>query len=221
MLVVEKPTSSPGPGIVQPGTKISVRSETHYATLYYTTNGWTPTTQSARYTGPITINSNTHLEVIAVGPNFVRSAVERVDYRVANAPPPVLESAVVVPEDGMLRAGTPVRIAFAGKEIDSEFAAVGDPITLVLDEPIKLSEIVLAPKGAPVSATLTFADPAHGSVPGDLVFEIRSVDIAGKSVPLFGGETLEGVKALLGSKDAKIKPGMTAMAFVAANTLVK
>jgi hypothetical protein len=220
-LVVEKPLFSSASGTVRAGTKISIRSETHYATLYYTTNGWTPTTQSAKYTGPITITSTTHLEVIAVGPNFLRSVVERADYQVPNSPAPALESTVFVPEDGMLRAGTPVRVAFAGKEIDSESAAVGDEITMVLDEQVRLSETVLAPKGVPVSASLTFADPAHGGAPGDLVFEIHSMEIAGKRVPLFGGETLEGVKGVLGGKSAKIKPGMTAMAFVAADTLIK
>jgi hypothetical protein len=219
-LVVDKPTLSLEPGTVSGGSKVSIRCETHYATLYYTTNGWTPTTQSAKYTGPITINANTHLEVIAVGPNFVRSPVERADYQVPNSPTPILDPAVVVPEDGTLRAGTPVRVAFA-KEIDSESAAVGDEITVVLDEQIKLGDSVLAPKGSSVSAVLTFADPAHSVAPGDLVFEIRSVEIAGKHVPLFGGETLEGVKGTLGGKNAKIKPGMTAMAFVAADTLVK
>jgi hypothetical protein len=220
MLEVEKPALSRASGSVPAGTKISIRSETHYATLYYTTNGWTPTTQSAKYTGPILINSTTHLEVIAVGPNFLRSVVERADYQVSDAPAPVLESTVVVPDDGILRAGTPVRVAFA-KEIDSETAAVGDEITVLLDEQVKLGETVLAPKGATVGASLTFADPARGSAPGDLVFEIHSVDVSGKHVPLFGGETLEGAKGLLASKGIKIKPGMTAMAFVAADTLVK
>ena len=220
-LVVEKPTFSVPSGSVSAGTKISIRSETHYATLYYTTNGWTPTTQSARYTGPITINSNTHLEVIAVGPNYLRSSVEHADYQVPNSPAPVLESTVMVSEDGTLRAGTPVRVAFAANEIDSESAAVGDEITVVLDESVKLGESVIAPKGAPVNAALTFADPSHGSAPGDLVFEIHSVEVAGKHVPLFGGETIEGAKGVLGSKNAKIKPGMTAIAFVAADTLVK
>jgi hypothetical protein len=218
MLTVEKPMLSPGSGTVPAGSKVSIRSETHYATLYYTINGWTPTTQSAKYTGPITINSNTHLEVIAVGPNFVRSEVERADYQVPNSPAPVLESTITVPEDGTLRAGTPVRVVFAGEEIDSESAAVGDPITVVLDEQIKLGETVLAPKGAPVSAALTFADSSNHSAPGDLVFEIHSVEIAGKRVPLFGCETLEGIKK---GKNAEIKPGMTAMAFVAADTLLK
>lgn len=215
---VEKPVFSVDPGLVSSGTKVSIRSDTHYASLYYTTNGWTPTTQSAKYTGPITINATTHLEVIAVGPNFLRSVVERADYVVPNSPAPVLETTVSVPEDGTLRAGTPVRIAFAGKEIDSESAAVGDAITVVLDEEIKLGDTVLAPKGAAVNAALTFADPGHGPAPGDLVFEIHSVEVAGKHVALFGGETLEGLK---GGKNAKIKPGMTAMAFVAADTLVK
>lgn len=217
-LGVEKPQFSIKSGTVPAGTKVYLKSETHYATLYYTTNGWTPTTQSAKYAGPITINANTHLEVIAIGPNFQRSAVEHADYKVANSPAPVLENTLAVPEDGTLRAGTPVRVAFAGKEIDSASASVGDEITVVLDEDVKLGGAVLAPKGAPVKAALTIADPGDGNGPGDLVFEIRSVDMAGRKVPLFGGETLEGAK---GGKDAKITPGMTAMAFVAADVSLK
>lgn len=144
--------------------------------------------------------------------------MERSDYQVPDRPTPVLETTVVVPADGMLRAGTPLRVAFVGKQIDSESAAVGDEITLVLDEQVKLGESVLAPKVAPVHAALTFADPAHHSAQGNLVFEIHSVEVAGKPVPLFGGETLEGIK---GGKNAKITPGLTAIAFVAADTRVK
>jgi hypothetical protein len=216
-LDVERPIFTPASGTGPAAYTVSIRSATHYATIYYTTNGWTPTTQSAKYTGPIPIHSKVHLEAIAVGPNFIRSAVERADYEVRNAPVPVLESTVAVPEDGTLRAGTPVRVAFAA-DVDSETAAVGDPVKLVLDEQVKLGDTVVAPKGTPVHAALTFADPARSGVPGDLVFEIHSVEIAGKHVPLFGGETLEGIK---GGKNATIKAGMTAMAFVAADTAVK
>jgi multidrug efflux pump subunit AcrA (membrane-fusion protein) len=217
-LGVEKPKFSVESGPVIAGTKVRITSETHYATLYYTTTGWTPTTQSAKYTGPITINSDTHLQVIAVGPNFQRSAVERAEYKVSNSPPPISEGVVVVPEDGVLRAGTPVRVVFTGKDIDSDSAAVGDEISLAIDEDVKLGDRVLAPKGTHVSAALTFADPGRGPAPGDLVFEVRAVEVGGKRVPLFGGETLEGVK---GGKNATIKPGMTAMAFVAADTIIK
>jgi hypothetical protein len=217
-LEVEKPKFSEPGGKVAAGTKVKIKSDTHYATLYYTTNGWTPTTQSAKYTGPITINATTHLQVMAMGPNYQRSKVERVDYEVENARVAAPETTVSVPADGTLRAGTPVRVAFGGKEISSETANVGDEITLLLDEDIKLGDTVLAAKGSRVSAALTIADAGHGAAPGDLVFEVRSVEVAGKRVPLFGGETLEGVK---GGKDAVITPGMTAMAFVSADTVVK
>jgi len=215
---IEKPKFSVESGKIVAGTKVRIKCETHYATLYFTTNGWTPTTQSAKYTGPITIDYSTHLQVIAVGPNFLRSAVEHADYQVPNAVAPAPEATVLVREDGILRAGTPLRVAFAGKDINSETAEVGDEITLVLDQEIKLGTLVLARKGTPVNAVLTFADPGHGPAPGDLVFEVRSVEVAGKHVPLFGGETLEGVK---GGKEAVIKVGMTAMAFVGADTSVK
>jgi hypothetical protein len=213
--VVEKPKPSVDPGIVSGGTEVKLKTDTHYATIYYTTNGWTPTTQSARYTGPITIHETTHLEIIAVGPNFIRSAVQQVDYEVPNSTKPVLETSVSIPADGVLRAGTPVRVVFGGKDIDSASANVGDEITLLLDEDMKVGDVVIAAKGSRVNAALTIADAGHSSAPGDLVFEIHSVDVGGKRVPLFGGETLEGIK---GGKDAVIKPGMTAMAFVSVDT---
>jgi hypothetical protein len=214
---VDKPTFSVESGKVDAGTKVRIKCETHYAAIYYTTNGWTPTTQSAKYTGPITINYNTHLEAIAVGPNLLRSVVEQIDYKVQDSVGPVSESSITIPEDGILRAGTPIRVSFA-ESLDSETAQVGDEPKVVLDEDIKQGSAVLAAKGSPVNMALTNADPSSFSAPGDLVFEIHYVDLAGKHVPLFGGETLEGPKP---SKNAAIKAGMTAMAFVAADTPVK
>jgi hypothetical protein len=214
---VDKPTFSVESGKVDPGTRVRIKCETHYAAIYYTTNGWTPTTQSARYTGPITISYNTHLEAIAVGPNLLRSVVEQTDYKVPGSAAPVSESSVAVPEDGILRAGTPVRVSFA-ENVDSESAQIGDEPKVVLDEDIKQGPSVLAAKGSPVSSALVNADPSSFSAPGDLVFEIHSVDVAGKHVPLFGGETLEAAKP---GKNAAIKAGMTALAFVAADTPIK
>lgn len=216
-LVVEKPKPSVKPGKVDAGTKVKLHSDTHYSALYYTTNGWTPTPLSAKYAGPLTINGTTHLQVIAMGPNMMRSELERMDYTVDGSAEPALEKAVTVPSDGVLRAGTPMRIVFGGKDISSETASVGDEIVLLTDEDVVMDGAVIAPKGTPVKAALVIADEKKGSAPGDLVFELRSMEVKGKRVPLYGGETMEGDK----HDDAVIKVGMTAVGFVSADTSVK
>jgi hypothetical protein len=49
--VTRQPTFSVKPGAVAPGTTVRIKSPTHYAVIYYTTNGWTPTIKSRRYVG--------------------------------------------------------------------------------------------------------------------------------------------------------------------------
>ena len=53
------------------------------ATIYYTTNGSTPTTSSTNYSGPITVNANETLQAIAAGTNYTNSAVASAAYTIA------------------------------------------------------------------------------------------------------------------------------------------
>src|ERR1035438_9286454 len=53
-----------GMDVVTPGTTVRIKCSTHYAVIYYTTNGWTPTTASRRYRGPISISATTQLQAI-------------------------------------------------------------------------------------------------------------------------------------------------------------
>jgi len=235
--ITRQPSFSVKAGEVASGTTVRMKSPTHYAVIYYTTNGWTPTTASRRYTGPVAIHATTEFQAIAVAPNSAHSFITRATYTVkgsSTAPQP-LDLSV----DGLLHAGTRLHLV-TNSVANSKTAQVGDTIALILDQDVKLGDIVVAPKGSPVEATVTQADPAgHAGAPGDIAFEVHSVQVNGIKVPLHGGETLEGadhyksryfmlipavgvIPALATrGEEAEIKPGMTLTAAVAADTTLR
>src|SRR6202023_1329209 len=59
---------------------VSIADSTPGATIYYTTNGSTPTTGSQVYSGPITIAAATTIKAIAAGNGFASSAVASASY---------------------------------------------------------------------------------------------------------------------------------------------
>ncbi len=64
------------------------------ATIYYTTNGTTPTTSSAVYgTTPIPVTSNTTVEAIAVAPGSTQSAVASATYVIQSSAPSTINFA--------------------------------------------------------------------------------------------------------------------------------
>jgi len=234
--VTAAPTFSMKAGVVKPGSTVRLASRTHYATIYYTTNGWSPTTRSRRYKGPITISSSMQLQAIAVAPNMVRSPIASATYTVTNAAPQ--SGPLALATDGVLRAGTRLHLV-TGSAVTSKTAQVGDSIRLLLDQDVKLGDAILLPKGTPVEATITQADPAsRGRIPGDVAFEIHGISVGAKQIPLKGGETLEGTGHPLGAyvlipvvgpivglakisqvgDEAEIKPGMTMTAAVVSDT---
>jgi hypothetical protein len=211
------PFFSVKPGRVKAGTTVRIKwRASQYDTVYYSTDGWTPTIISTLYTGSIPINQTTHFQAFAIGPGNVRSAIVRADYRVdrAGSAPPIEQSVQI--NGGLLRAGTSLRLA-AGSTVSSAFARVGDKAPLVLDQDVKSGGRVVAAKGTPVDAVFTYADPAAGADAGDLVFEVHSLNIQGKKIPLLGAEFLEGQT----HQQAIIQPGMPVIATVATDTPLK
>jgi hypothetical protein len=59
---------------------LSIADTTPGATIYYTTNGSTPTTLSSVYSGPITIRASTTIQAIATASGFAQSAVASAAY---------------------------------------------------------------------------------------------------------------------------------------------
>jgi len=80
------PTFTPAPGSYASAQNVTINDATAGATIYYTTNGSTPTTASTVYAGPIAVSVNTTINAIATAPNFSQSAVASGFYSIGSTP---------------------------------------------------------------------------------------------------------------------------------------
>ncbi|WP_337103781.1 S-layer homology domain-containing protein [Paenibacillus sp. YIM B09110] len=80
--VVATPTVSLPSGAVPVGTSVSLINATQGATIYYTTDGTTPSTSSTVYSSPITITNAMTIKAIAVKAGWTSSSVARYEYTV-------------------------------------------------------------------------------------------------------------------------------------------
>lgn len=232
-VVTAAPTFSVHANKVIAGTTVRLKTRSHYATIYYTTNGWAPTERSNRYTGPITITRTTLLQAIAVTRDSGVSLISSALYTVPGSQPHPEPLPLSI--DGLLRAGTSLHLVTADT-VSSKTAQVGDVLKLALNQDVKIGDSIVLPKGTPVEATITQADRSgHAGVPGDLSFEVHGLTVDGKQIPLNGGETMEGrnhytrnlliLIPVLGDAtlafhgdEAQIVPGMRLTAEVSADT---
>jgi Legume lectin domain/Chitobiase/beta-hexosaminidase C-terminal domain len=76
------PAFSPAGGTYTGPQSVTISDSTPSATVYYTTNGTTPTTASTLYAGAITVNSSETLEAIAVASGLTNSAVGSATYTI-------------------------------------------------------------------------------------------------------------------------------------------
>jgi hypothetical protein len=82
------PNLSPAPGTYTSAQSVTLSDSTSGAVMYYTTNGATPTTNSAQYRvgTPIQISSTTTIEAIAVASGYSNSAVTGATFTITSAP---------------------------------------------------------------------------------------------------------------------------------------
>jgi uncharacterized protein len=78
--IVQNVTATPGAGLVQAGTAVTLATGTAGATIHYTMDGSTPTTASPVFTQAIVINKATTVKAIAVKAGMTNSGVATFDY---------------------------------------------------------------------------------------------------------------------------------------------
>ena len=94
---------------------IAIEDETRDATIYFTTDGTTPTAASPLYSGPIEVSKNTVLKAVAMASNFEPSEVSRATYSIG--PKVGLPSFSVTPGDYVLTQTLKLADATAGATI--------------------------------------------------------------------------------------------------------
>ncbi|MFL6354418.1 MAG: chitobiase/beta-hexosaminidase C-terminal domain-containing protein, partial [Bryobacteraceae bacterium] len=76
------PAFSPSPGTYNSAQSVAISDSSSGTTIYYTTNGSTPTTSSTVYTGPIQVSTTTTIKAIAAGGGLSASAVASATYTI-------------------------------------------------------------------------------------------------------------------------------------------
>ena len=247
-----KPKFSVKPGAYAATVTVKMKDSTRGAAIYYTTDGWTPTAESTRYTGPITIDSTTTLQAIAISPYGGRSRVATAVYTLNGVPPaaPVAQAALTAPNAApnsapassapaklLLAAGTAVPFVFAS-DVNSKTAEVGDKIPLTLAEDLKVGAAVVVKKGTPAVAAVTEVDQTGmGGAPGEVFFQVHSLQAGGVVIKLHGAAAKEGqdkvgkamglmfvpvvpVGVFVHGMNAEIKQGALFTAYVETDTLL-
>ena len=81
------PTFSPAGGTYSSAQSVTLSDTTSGAAIYYTTDGSTPTTNSTRYTAPISVTQTTTINAIAAASGLTNSSVATATYNIQVAPP--------------------------------------------------------------------------------------------------------------------------------------
>ncbi len=104
------PTFSPAGGTYSTSQSVTISDATAGTTIYYTTNGTTPTTSSSVYSGPITVSATETIEAIAVETGYSNSAVATATYTIGSA---ALPTPTFSPAAGTYSASQSVTISDA------------------------------------------------------------------------------------------------------------
>ena len=192
------PTFTPAAGTYTGAQSVTISDTTSGATIYYTTNGTTPTTSSTAYTGAINVSASETLQAIAVASGSTSSAVGSATYTIQETP---TATPTFSPAAGTYTAAQSVTIADATSGATIYYTTNGSAPTTsstVYSGPISVSasetlEAIAVASGQSASAVATAAYTINtGGSSGTSPVSFPSGFAGTTAFTLDGGATVAG-----------------------------
>ena len=147
---VAAPTFSPEGGTFDSAQSVTISCESDDATVYYTTDGSYPTTDSTPYSGAITVSETTTIKAVAVLSGYADSNVSEATYEINIAP-------------------TAYAVTVTNGTADKETAAEGESVTIEANDAPSGQQFkewtgvdgLTFIEGSAATATATFTMPAN------------------------------------------------------------
>jgi alpha-L-arabinofuranosidase len=186
------PVFSVAPGTYAAGQTVSITAATAGSSIYFTTNGSTPTASSSLYAGPVSVSATETLQAIAVASNYNNSAVASAAYTIMTpAATPTFSVAAGTYASAQTvsitaaTAGSSIYFTTNGSAPNTSSSLYSGPITVSASE--TLQAIAVAPKcnnSAVATAAYTIMTPAVTPV-----FSVASGWYAGAQTVTITGAT--------------------------------
>jgi hypothetical protein len=159
---------------------VTLSDTTTGATIYYTTNGTTPTTSSSVYSGAINVSATETLEAIAVASGYTNSAVATAAYTIT-----ILSPSFTITSPGPIQSVTAGSAATYTISVTPQNGAFTSPITFSVNglpsgATATFNPATVTPGSTATNTTLTINTPAMALLRGllGLPFATRPITLA-------------------------------------------
>ena len=141
--MVAAPVISPNGGAFEDAQTVTITCATEGASIYYTTDGSTPTTSSTQYSEPIALTETTTINAIAVKEGLQDSAVVSAVFAKGTAEPEKVAAPVIAPSGGTFTDSQTVTITCATEDASIYYTTDGSTpsvLSTLYNAPITLTE---------------------------------------------------------------------------------